>query len=82
MDGPHLARRSACPFPSPSAAHAEPKPKPPEPALLDLPPLPSEAKVRQSITLGGKTLAYTCSVQALPVRDEKGRKVAEVVCTA
>ena len=64
------------------AGHIEPKPRHEDPVLLDLPPLPPEAKVRQSITLDGRALGYTCSVQALPVRDEKGRKVAEVVCTS
>src|ERR1700677_4817403 len=34
-----------------------------------LPPLPAEQHVQQSIQLGGKTLHYTVTVGALPVRD-------------
>ena len=57
-------------------------PKAADPSLLELPPLPPEAHVRQSIVVGGHRLDYTVTVSALPIRDEKGRKIAEVVCTA
>jgi carboxypeptidase C (cathepsin A) len=50
--------------------------------LLDLPPLPPEAHVAQVTHVAGKTLNYTATVGALPVLDERGRKVAEVVYTA
>jgi len=50
--------------------------------LLDLPAFPAEASAKQGTHVAGKTLNYTASVGALPVLDEKGRKIAEVVYTA
>jgi carboxypeptidase C (cathepsin A) len=47
-----------------------------------LPPLPADAHVQQSAQIGGRTLKYTVTVGSLPVRDEKGTTVAEVVYTA
>ncbi|MEO8808824.1 MAG: peptidase S10 [Rhodanobacter sp.] len=47
-----------------------------------LPPLPADAHVTQTTTVGGKTLKYTVTIGALPVRDEKGKKTGEVVFTA
>ncbi|MBU6198575.1 MAG: peptidase S10 [Xanthomonadaceae bacterium] len=49
---------------------------------FQLPPLPKDAHVAQSVTVGGRTLAYTATVGSLPVRDDKGKKIAEVVFTA
>ncbi len=48
----------------------------------DLPPFPGEATVKQVTHVSGKALNYTVTVGALPVRDEKGKKIAEVVFTA
>jgi len=48
----------------------------------DLPPFPADASVKQVTHVAGKTLAYTATVGSLPVRDDKGRKIAEVVFTA
>lgn len=48
----------------------------------DLPPLPADASIKQSIVLQGRTLSYTATVGSLPVRDEDGRKIAEVVFTS
>jgi len=48
----------------------------------DLPPFPAEASVRQTTHVGGRTLNYTASVGALPVRDDKGKTIAQVVVTA
>jgi carboxypeptidase C (cathepsin A) len=48
----------------------------------DLPKLPPDASVKQVIRLGGRTLNYTATVGVIPVRDEKGKVVAEVVFTA
>ena len=48
----------------------------------DLPAFPADARLKQSITLGGKTLAYTATVGSLPVRDEDGKKIAEVMFIA
>ena len=47
-----------------------------------LPPLPAEAHAQQTIQLDGKTLHYTVTVGALPVRDSDGKVAGEVVVTA
>ena len=47
-----------------------------------LPPLPAEQHVQQSIQLGGKTLHYTVTVGAMPVRDGEGKVAGQVVYTA
>jgi carboxypeptidase C (cathepsin A) len=47
-----------------------------------LPPLPADAHTQQSIELGGKTLHYTVTVGALPVRDGDGKTAGQVVLTA
>ena len=49
---------------------------------IDLPPLPKDAHVAQSVTVDGHALNYTATVGSLPVRDAKGKKIAEVVFTA
>ena len=75
----------------PVLAAEDPKPAPAAPAApalaakdvsADLPPLPPEASVRQTTHVAGKVLAYTATVGALPVRDDKGKATAEVVYTA
>ncbi len=45
-------------------------------------PLPPEAHAQQSIQLDGKPLKYTVTVGSLPVRDQDGKVVADVVVTA
>ena len=47
-----------------------------------LPPLPAEAHTQQSIELAGKTLRYTVTVGAFPVRDGDGKTAGQVVVTA
>ena len=47
-----------------------------------LPPLPAPEHVQQSIELNGKTLRYTVTVGALPVRDKDGKIAGQVVLTA
>ena len=47
-----------------------------------LPPLPAEAHTQQQIQLDGKTLKYTVTVGASPVRDHDGKVAGEVVVTA
>ena len=67
------------------AAAATDKDKPtPKPAddKPGLPPLPPEAHAAQSIQLDGKTLHYTVTIGALPVRDNDGKVAGEVVVTA
>ena len=48
----------------------------------DLPPLPADKTVHQNVRVGGKTIAYDATVGSIPVRDAKGKKIAEVVFTA
>jgi carboxypeptidase C (cathepsin A) len=49
---------------------------------IDLPAFPADKSVKQTTSVGGKTIAYTATVGSLPVRDEKGKKVADIVFTA
>jgi carboxypeptidase C (cathepsin A) len=46
------------------------------------PPFPADAHVEQVTHVAGKTINYTATVGSLPVRDENGKKIAEVVFTA
>src|SRR5690348_14587057 len=62
--------------------HAKPASEKSESPGFDLPPFPKDAHVAQSVTVDGRTLKYTATVGSLPVRDEKGKKIAEVVYTA
>jgi carboxypeptidase C (cathepsin A) len=63
----------------PAAAAAEAKK---DPDIGDFPPFPADARITQVTHVAGKTLNYTVTVGSLPVRDEKGKKIAEVVFTA
>jgi carboxypeptidase C (cathepsin A) len=47
-----------------------------------LPPLPAAAHTQQTIELNGKTLHYTVTVGATPVRDSDGKTAGQVVVTA
>jgi carboxypeptidase C (cathepsin A) len=47
-----------------------------------LPPFPADKTVRQNIQLGGRTLNYDATVGSLPVLDEKGKVVADVMFIA
>jgi carboxypeptidase C (cathepsin A) len=49
---------------------------------IDLPAFPADATVKQVTHVAGKTLSYTATVGSLPVRDDKGKKIAEIVFTA
>ena len=46
------------------------------------PPLPEPAHTQQQVQLDGKTVKYTVTVGALPVRDKDGKVAGEVVVTA
>ena len=46
------------------------------------PALPFEAHKAQSVSVDGHTLKYTVTVGWLPVRDDKGKTIAQVVYTA
>jgi carboxypeptidase C (cathepsin A) len=49
---------------------------------LKLPPFPQDKTVHQSMVLGGRTLNYNATVGSLPVLDEKGRTIADVMFIA
>lgn len=49
---------------------------------FNLPPLPADAHVTQSVTVEGRSLKYTATVGSLPVRDAKGKITGEVVYTS
>ncbi|HET6546202.1 MAG TPA: peptidase S10 [Rhodanobacteraceae bacterium] len=51
-------------------------------ADFHLPPLPADARIAQSVRVDGRALRYTATVGSLPVRDKKGKTIAEVVFTA
>jgi carboxypeptidase C (cathepsin A) len=55
---------------------------PPPDDDLKLPPFPQDKTVRQSIQVGGRTLNYDATVGSLPVFDEKGKTVADVMFIA
>jgi carboxypeptidase C (cathepsin A) len=52
------------------------------PDKLQLPPLPADAHTEQSIQLNGKTLRYTVTIGAMPVRNSDGHEIGQVVYTA
>ena len=49
---------------------------------LKLPPFPGDKTVKQSMQIGGKTIAYDATVGTLPVIDEKGKTIADVMFVA
>jgi carboxypeptidase C (cathepsin A) len=57
-------------------------PAKPDAAKDELPPLPPEAHVDQSMVLSGTTLHYTVTIGAMPVRGKDGKVSGEVVVTA
>jgi carboxypeptidase C (cathepsin A) len=50
--------------------------------LGDFVPFPADVTVKQVTHVAGKTVNYTATIGSLPVRDEKGKRIAEVVFTA
>ncbi len=65
-----------------TAAACKPAANPPADAALKLPPLPPPAHVDQTMQLDGKTLHYTVTVGAWPVRDKSGKEAGQVVVTS
>lgn len=65
--------------PADKAAGQDKAPAADKPAL---PPLPADAHTQQAMQLDGKTLKYTVTVGALPVRDKDGKTAGDVVVTA
>ena len=49
---------------------------------LKLPPFPPDKTIKQSVQIGGKTISYDATVGALPVIDEKGKTIADVMFVA
>lgn len=49
---------------------------------MELAPFPADASVKQTTVVAGKTLNYTATVGHIPVKDDAGKVVAEVVFTA
>ena len=56
--------------------------KPSTTAKNEFPPLPPPAHTEQTMTLDGRTLHYTVTVGALPVRDQNGKVAGKVVVTS
>jgi carboxypeptidase C (cathepsin A) len=48
----------------------------------DFKPFPSPKSVNQTTTVAGRSLSYTATVGSVPVRDDKGKTIGEVVYTA
>ena len=44
--------------------------------------LPADRSIRQSAVIAGKAIAYTVTVGAIPVIDDKGKTIAQVMVTA
>ena len=53
-----------------------------EDILTDLPAFPADRSVEQAVQLGGKTVHYKATVGSLPVRDDKGKVIADVMYIA
>ncbi len=49
---------------------------------INLPPLPKDKTITQSFRVGGRQISYRATVGSIPVRDEKGKTIAEVVYTS
>ncbi len=47
-----------------------------------LPALPANTQIRQSIRIGNRTLSYKAIIGALPVQDDKGKTIGDVMFTA
>jgi len=48
----------------------------------DFKPFPEPKSIKQSAVIGGKTVEYVATVGSIPVKDEKGKTIGEVVYTA
>lgn len=68
----------------PLAAHAAEGKKPAEVHEVEfkVPPFPADRTVRQTTTIDGRKLAYDATVGSLPVLDDKGKTIAEVMFIA
>jgi carboxypeptidase C (cathepsin A) len=76
----YLSAQADKPVPDADKAAAAPAKAPA--SKEEPPPLPPEAHAQQTMELGGKTLHYTVTVGAFPVRDKDGKQVGQVVVTS
>ncbi len=53
-----------------------------EDILTDLPAFPADRSVEQTVQLAGKTVHYKATVGSLPVRDDQGKVIADVMYIA
>ena len=67
-----------------TAAFADDKPKDgaKKDDELNLPAFPADKTVKQTVQIGGKTITYDATVGTLPVLDEKGKTIADVMYIA
>ncbi|WP_419827054.1 S10 family peptidase [Sphingomonas sp.] len=49
---------------------------------IDLPPLPADRSIKQQAVIAGRRIDYKATVGTIPVRDDKGKTIGEVVFTA
>jgi carboxypeptidase C (cathepsin A) len=80
-----IVRTAAVAFASAALVAQAPAEKPadkPAEKTAELPPLPPDAHVAQSIQLGGKALNYTATVGTIPVYGADHKKTGEVVFTS
>ena len=49
---------------------------------MKLPPLPADRTVKQTARISGRAIAYQATIGTIPVRDDKGKTIGEVVYTA
>lgn len=71
---PALAFAADAPTKDAKASHADDG--------MDLPPFPADKSVQQSVEIDGRTVRYQATVGSLPVRDEKGKVIADVMYVA
>ncbi|WHZ18332.1 MAG: Carboxypeptidase C (cathepsin A) [Rhodanobacteraceae bacterium] len=76
------ATAMACSVAPPAHAKTAPAKSDSGASEFELPPLPATAHASQSTVVDGRTLNYTVTVGWLPVRDDKGKTIAQVVYTA
>ena len=48
----------------------------------DRPPLPDDKSVRQTAVIGGRTISYTATVGTIPIYNDDGKKIGQVVYTS
>ncbi|MBB4155287.1 carboxypeptidase C (cathepsin A) [Sphingomonas jinjuensis] len=49
---------------------------------MKLPPLPADKTITQTARIGGRAISYKATVGTIPVRDDKGKVIGEVVYTS